>query len=217
MQAASIRHHNGVFYITSTRVKRQWPGSDYHFVITATDINGPWSKCHFVEDAFGIDSSLFFDDKKVYFLANRLKAEPKNETDTEIWMSEIDLNAFKLIGEKHILWDGTGGIFPEETFGVDASAPVGGFVAAPGAATGGGGAAEVAEEQTTFSVILEDVASDKRVAVLKVIRNLTQLGLKEAKEFTTSLPKAVKEGVSKEEANEAKTQLEEAGGKVTIK
>lgn len=105
----------------------------------------------------------------------------------------------------------------EETFGVDASAPVGGFVAAPGAATGGGGAAEVAEEQTTFSVILEDVASDKRVAVLKVIRNLTQLGLKEAKEFTTSLPKAVKEGVSKEEANEAKTQLEEAGGKVTIK
>jgi large subunit ribosomal protein L7/L12 len=104
----------------------------------------------------------------------------------------------------------------EETFGVDASAPVGGFVAAPGAA-GGGGAVEAAEEQTTFNVILEDVASDKRVAVLKVIRNLTQLGLKEAKEFTTSLPKAVKEGISKEEADEAKSQLEEAGGKVTIK
>jgi len=106
----------------------------------------------------------------------------------------------------------------ESTFGVDASAPVGGFVAAPGAgAAGGGGAAEAAEEQSTFSVVLEDVAGDKRVAVLKVIRNLTQLGLKEAKEFTTSLPKAVKEGVSKEEAEEAKTQLEEAGGKVTIK
>ena len=104
----------------------------------------------------------------------------------------------------------------EETFGVDASAPVGGFVAAPGAA-GGGGAVEAAEEQTTFNVILEDVASDKRVAVLKVIRNLTQRGLKEAKEFTTSLPKAVKEGLSKEEADEAKSQLEEAGGKVTIK
>ena len=104
----------------------------------------------------------------------------------------------------------------EETFGVDASAPVGGYVAAPGAA-GGGGAVEAAEEQTTFNVILEDVASDKRVAVLKVIRNLTQLGLKEAKEFTTSLPKAVKEGISKEEADEAKSQLEEAGGKVTIK
>jgi len=106
----------------------------------------------------------------------------------------------------------------ESTFGVDASAPVGGFVAAPGAgAAGGGSAAEAAEEQSTFSVVLEDVAGDKRVAVLKVIRNLTQLGLKEAKEFTTSLPKAVKEGVSKQEAEEAKTQLEEAGGKVTIK
>jgi large subunit ribosomal protein L7/L12 len=106
----------------------------------------------------------------------------------------------------------------ETTFGVDASAPVGGFMAAPGAgAAGGGAAAEAAEEQTTFNVVLEDVSSDKRVAVLKVIRNLTQLGLKEAKEFTTSLPKAVKEGVSKEEAEEAKTQLEEAGGKVAIK
>ena len=106
----------------------------------------------------------------------------------------------------------------ETTFGVDASAPVGGFAAVPGAgAAGGGAAAEASEEQTTFNVVLDDVAGDKRVAVLKVIRNLTQLGLKEAKEFTTSLPKAVKEGVSKEEAEEAKTQLEEAGGKVTIK
>ena len=104
----------------------------------------------------------------------------------------------------------------EETFGVDASAPVGGFVAAPvaGGAAGGGEAAEV---QTTFDVVLEDVAADKRVAVLKVIRNLTSLGLKEAKEFTTSLPKTVKEGVSKEDADAAKAQLEEAGGKVTIK
>lgn len=104
----------------------------------------------------------------------------------------------------------------EETFGVDASAPVGGFVAAPvgGAAAGGGEAAEV---QTTFDVVLEDVAADKRVAVLKVIRSLTNLGLKEAKEFTTSLPKTVKEGVSKEDADAAKAQLEEAGGKVTVK
>lgn len=103
----------------------------------------------------------------------------------------------------------------EETFGVDASAPVGGFVAAPvGGAPAG---AEAVEAQTTFDVILEDVAADKRVAALKVIRNLTNLGLKEAKEFTTSLPKTVKEGVSKEDAEAAKAQLEEAGGKVTIK
>lgn len=104
----------------------------------------------------------------------------------------------------------------EETFGVDASAPVGGFVAAPvGGAPAGG--VEVVEEQTTFDVVLEEIASDKRVAALKVIRNLTSLGLKEAKDFTTSLPKTVKEGVSKEDAEAAKAQLEEAGGKVTIK
>lgn len=101
----------------------------------------------------------------------------------------------------------------EETFGVDASAPTGGVLSP---AMVGGEPAEVVEEKTTFNVILEDIASDKRVAVLKVIRNLTSLGLKEAKEFTTSLPKAVKEGVSKEEAETAKQQLEEAGGKVKI-
>ena len=102
----------------------------------------------------------------------------------------------------------------EETFGVDASAPSGGFALAPG--EGGASSADTAEEKTTFDVILEDVASDKRVAVLKVIRNLTSLGLKEAKDFTTSLPKAVKESVSKEEAETAKQQLEQAGGKVKI-
>ena len=102
----------------------------------------------------------------------------------------------------------------EETFGVDASTPVGGVSVAP--ADGGGTAGEAAEEKTTFDVILEDVAGDKRVAVLKVIRNLTSLGLKEAKEFTTSLPKTIKESVSKEEAEAAKKQLEESGGKVKI-
>ena len=102
----------------------------------------------------------------------------------------------------------------EETFGVDASAPTGGFASAPIA--GDSNAAEPVEEKTTFDVILEDIASDKRVAVLKAIRNLTSLGLKEAKEFTTLLPKAVKEGTSKEDAETAKQQLEDAGGKVKI-
>lgn len=104
----------------------------------------------------------------------------------------------------------------EETFGVDASAPAGGGFMMP-AAGGGAAGSEAVEEKTSFDVILEDVASDKRVAVLKVIRNLTSLGLKEAKEFTTSLPKALKESVSKEEAETAKQELEEAGAKVTIK
>ena len=101
----------------------------------------------------------------------------------------------------------------EETFGVNASLPVGG-----GAVTSAvdGGPKDAAEEKTTFDVILEEVAGDKRVAVLKVIRNLTSLGLKEAKEFTTSLPKTIKESVSKEEAEAAKKQLEESGGKVKI-
>lgn len=105
----------------------------------------------------------------------------------------------------------------EETFGVDASAPAGGgmVMVAPGAAAGGGAAAPT--EKTTFDVILESVAEDKRVAALKVIRSLTNLGLKEAKDFSAALPKAVKEGVSKEEAEAAKKELEEAGGKVSIK
>ena len=102
----------------------------------------------------------------------------------------------------------------EETFGVDVSAAAGGFAAPP--LEGGGGGTETAEEKTTFDVVLEDLASDKRVAVLKVVRNLTSLGLKEAKEFTTSLPKAVKEGVSKEEAERAKVELEKAGGVAKI-
>jgi large subunit ribosomal protein L7/L12 len=105
----------------------------------------------------------------------------------------------------------------EETFGVDASAPVmaGGFAAAPGA--GAGAPAEAAEEKTAFDVVLEDVPADKRVPVLKIIRNLTSLDLKEAKESITSLPKAILQGVSKEEADAAKQQLEEAGSKVTVK
>ena len=103
----------------------------------------------------------------------------------------------------------------EETFGVDASAPVGGgFIAVPGAA--GAAAAEAVEEKTTFDVIIEDVPSDKRVPVLKVVRNLTSLDLKEAKEAITSLPKAIQQGVSKEDAESAKQQLEEAGAKVKI-
>jgi len=103
----------------------------------------------------------------------------------------------------------------EETFGVDASAPVaGGFMVAPGDA--GAGAAPAEEEKTTFDVILEDVPSDKRVPVLKVIRNLTSLDLKEAKEAISSLPKTVQQGVSKEDAETAKQQLEGAGAKVKI-
>lgn len=102
----------------------------------------------------------------------------------------------------------------EETFGVSAAAPVGGMMmAAPGAAA----PAEAEEEKTEFDVVLEEVPADKKIAVLKVVRALTGLGLKEAKEMVESAPKAVKEAVAKTDAEDAKKQLEEAGAKVSVK
>lgn len=101
----------------------------------------------------------------------------------------------------------------EETFGVSAAASAGVVMAAPGA----GAAAEAAEEKTEFDVILEDVPKDKKIAILKVVRTITGLGLKEAKEMVESTPKALKEGVAKEDAEETKAKLEEAGAKVTVK
>jgi len=105
----------------------------------------------------------------------------------------------------------------EEAFGVDASASAGGgFMMAPGAAPTAA-AAEPEEEKTEFDVVLEDVPADKKIAILKVVRVLTGLGLKEAKELVESAPKAIKEAVTKDDAEDAKKQIEEAGGKVAIK
>ncbi len=104
----------------------------------------------------------------------------------------------------------------EEAFGVSAAAPVGGMMMMPG--TGGGGApAEEVVEQTEFDVILESVPADKKIAVLKIVRELTGLGLKEAKDMVEAAPKAVKEGIAKDAAEDAKKRIEEAGGKVTVK
>ena len=108
----------------------------------------------------------------------------------------------------------------EEAFGVDASASGGGgmMMMAPGMMPGGGAAAaEPEEEKTEFDLILDEVPSDKKIAILKVVRALTGLGLKEAKEMVESAPKAIKEGVAKEDAEDAKKQLEEAGAKCTVK
>jgi large subunit ribosomal protein L7/L12 len=101
----------------------------------------------------------------------------------------------------------------EETFGVDASASVGGgtvVMAAPAMT-------EVIEEKTEFDVILEAVPADKKIAILKVVRGLTGLGLKEAKELVESAPKPIQEAVAKDAAEDAKKQLEEAGAKVALK
>lgn len=100
----------------------------------------------------------------------------------------------------------------EEAFGVSAAAPVGGVVVAAAA-----GAAEAVEEKTEFDVVLEEVPADKKIAVLKVVRGLTGLGLKEAKDLVEAAPKSIKEGVSKDDAEAAKKELEEAGAKVAIK
>ncbi|MCS7031010.1 MAG: 50S ribosomal protein L7/L12 [Gloeomargarita sp. SKYG116] len=110
----------------------------------------------------------------------------------------------------------------EETFGVSAAAPVGGMVmaAAPVAAAGAPAAAPAAEpveEQTEFSVILEAVPADKKIAILKVVRELTGLGLKEAKDLVEAAPKPVKEGIPKEEAEKIKAKLVEAGATVAVK
>ncbi len=100
----------------------------------------------------------------------------------------------------------------EEKWGVSAAAAV--AVAAP--AAGGGGAAAAAEEQTEFSVILA-AAGEKKIEVIKEVRAITGLGLKEAKDLVEAAPKPVKEGVSKDEAGKLKEQLEKAGAKVELK
>ena len=99
----------------------------------------------------------------------------------------------------------------EETFGVSAAAPV-----AVAAAPAAGAAAAEEEEKTNFDVVLEGFG-DNKIAVIKVVRSLTSLGLKEAKEVVEGAPKAVLEGAKKEDAEAAKKQLEEAGATVTLK
>jgi len=107
----------------------------------------------------------------------------------------------------------------EEAFGVDASAAAGGGMMMMAAPSAGGPAAPAEEvvEQTEFDVVLEEVPADKKIAILKVVRALTGLGLKEAKDMVEAAPKAVKEGVAKQDAEDAKKQLEEVGAKVSVK
>jgi large subunit ribosomal protein L7/L12 len=103
----------------------------------------------------------------------------------------------------------------EETFDVSAAAPMGGMMMA--AMPVGGGGEEAPEEKTEFDLILEEVPADKKIAVLKVVRTLTGLGLKEAKDLVESTPKNIKEGVAKADAEAAKKELEGAGAKCAIK
>ena len=103
----------------------------------------------------------------------------------------------------------------EEKWGVSAAAPVAGAAAPVGGAAGADGGA--AEEKTEFDVVLASSVGDKKINVIKEVRAITGLGLKEAKELVESAPKAVKEGVAKEEAEELKKKLEEAGATAELK
>ena len=103
----------------------------------------------------------------------------------------------------------------EEEFGVSAAAaPV--MVAGPGGGGGGGDGAAAAEEKTEFDVVL-NAAGDKKIQVIKVVRAVTGLGLKEAKDLVDGAPNAVKEGIAREEADKIKGELEEAGASVEVK
>jgi large subunit ribosomal protein L7/L12 len=102
----------------------------------------------------------------------------------------------------------------EEEWGITAAAPV--AVAAPGAAPAAGDGAAAAEEKTSFDVVLTG-AGDKKIQVIKVVRAITGLGLKEAKDLVDSAPKPVKEGVAQDEADSIKSQLEETGATVEVK
>ena len=99
----------------------------------------------------------------------------------------------------------------EETFGVDASAVAGGAMVMTTTAP-----TEEVEEKTEFNIMLDEVPADKKIAVLKIVRGITGLGLKEAKELVESAPKLIQESVAKDVAEDAKKQIEAAGGKVSL-
>jgi large subunit ribosomal protein L7/L12 len=125
-------------------------------------------------------------------------------TTTEKWIEELKgITVLELAERIKAL---------EEEFGVSAAAAAAPAAAAPG----GDGGAEAAEEQTAFDVVLTG-AGDKKIQVIKVVRAATGLGLKEAKALVDEAPKAVKEGVEKDEADKLKAELEEAGASVEVK
>jgi len=101
----------------------------------------------------------------------------------------------------------------ETVFGVDTSISV----ASSGPVLAVAPVAEVVEEKTSFDVLLNEVPADKKIAILKIVRNVTGLGLKESKEIVDNVPKILKEGVTKEESESIKKEIEAAGGKVVIK
>ena len=135
-------------------------------------------------------------------------------------MSKVE-QAFEMITSLSILEAAELVKMMEEKLGISAAAPVGGMMMAAPVATAAPTAeaapAEPVEEKTAFDLVLEEVPADKKIAILKVVREITGLGLKDAKDLVESAPKPVKEGMPKADAEAAKKQLEDAGAKVSIK
>ena len=145
--------------------------------------------------------------------AEQKPVETKQKTEKKIDLSKGSQTVVNTL-EKMTVMELSGLVKAlEEKFGVSAQAPV---VVAGGAASGGGAAGGAEEEKTTFTVVLSAFGSNK-IAVIKEIRSITTLGLKEAKDLVEAAPKPVKEGATKEEAEKIKTQLEKAGAKVELK
>ncbi len=132
-------------------------------------------------------------------------------TEERTWSKDIQALGDQIVGLT-VLQAKELGDYLEEVHGIKAAAPVGVAMAMPGGAAGG----EEEEEKDTFDVVLTG-AGDKKIPVIKAVREITSLGLKEAKELVESAPKAVREGVTKDEADQLKATLEEAGASVELK
>lgn len=147
------------------------------------------------------------EKKEETTVKEEVKKEPKPKAGTKISKEDLieAIKAMSVLEISDLVKE------LEEVFGVSAAAPVAVAAAAPGAAE-----ATPAEEKTSFDVILASTG-DKKIQVIKEVRALTSLGLKEAKDLVDGAPKPVKEGVSKEEADKVKAQLEGAGATVEIK
>jgi large subunit ribosomal protein L7/L12 len=132
--------------------------------------------------------------------------------ESKSWSKDIMTIGDKIVGLTLMQAKELGDYLKEE-YGIEPAG--GGVVVAAGAAAGGGGEAQAAEEKTTFNVVLK-AAGDKKIQVIKEVRALTGLGLKEAKDLVEGAPKPVKEGLTKDEAEAAKKKLEEAGATVEL-
>jgi len=105
LYAPTIRFSNGMFYIINTLVDGKTKSGN--FIVTATDPAGPWSEPLWLEDALGIDPSLFFDDDgRAWYVGNRMAVQSQYKGHTEIWLQELDLKTMRLLGEPQVLWDG---------------------------------------------------------------------------------------------------------------